>query len=300
MKDTERIRQFLSSPRLGPYVHACKGDLNASLELYQVNVRLSASFWPLLSMLEVSLRNALDREFSHHFGTKDWFEPLETLLRTKGEEKIRKLERKLGPAPKGYRQKEPLLHTAGKIKGLRNSIISRKENNLRNGVKIELRKTPGFSGADQFQRIRMIDAEFAKRKAVARLGVVHSDMISEATFSFWTSLFKNEVYSALKGLQIRIFSNRRPDIKAKDIAWMLDSVRRYRNRIAHNEPLCFSQGRFDLTGAQECCDYTERLLFMLNEKLEEYTQAIYMIHESINDAKSFISVIRRLVSANNP
>lgn len=37
------------------------------VELYEQNVMLSGSFYPLLSMLEVALRNALDKRCATHF-----------------------------------------------------------------------------------------------------------------------------------------------------------------------------------------------------------------------------------------
>lgn len=66
------IEQYLSKPRLTRYLKAVSYDKAKALKLYQTNLRLSQSFYPLLSLLEVILRNSLNKELSLLFKSKSW------------------------------------------------------------------------------------------------------------------------------------------------------------------------------------------------------------------------------------
>lgn len=55
-----------------PYEEICNNDTQRALKLYQVNLRLSAAFYPLLSLFEIVLRNALNEELIAHFNDSDW------------------------------------------------------------------------------------------------------------------------------------------------------------------------------------------------------------------------------------
>ena len=60
MDNFEDIRGYISNPRLSPYLDYCESNKMKALILYQMNLRLSAAFLPIISMLEVALRNAID------------------------------------------------------------------------------------------------------------------------------------------------------------------------------------------------------------------------------------------------
>lgn len=63
----QTAEKYLSSARLTPYMQAAKGDEQLSLALYLDNLRLAQSFYPALSLLEVSFRNALHDTLSIKF-----------------------------------------------------------------------------------------------------------------------------------------------------------------------------------------------------------------------------------------
>ncbi len=67
-----KIRKYLSSARLLRYEQVCANDQRKALKLYQANLRLSQAFYPLLSLFEVILRNALNDELINHFSDSDW------------------------------------------------------------------------------------------------------------------------------------------------------------------------------------------------------------------------------------
>lgn len=67
------IRKYLSAARLTRYEATCNNDYQKVLKMYQTNLKLSQAFYPLLSLFEVVLRNALNEELTHYFSNDpDW------------------------------------------------------------------------------------------------------------------------------------------------------------------------------------------------------------------------------------
>lgn len=74
----EAIRDCLTSERLGSYLSATDDDLVGAFQLYEWNMQASASMLSLTSMVEVVVRNALDRELvtwaAQRGGSTSWFD----------------------------------------------------------------------------------------------------------------------------------------------------------------------------------------------------------------------------------
>ena len=68
----EDINKYISNARLKSYLEACQNDYIKALKLYQTNMRLSQSFYPLLSLVEVILRNARNEKFTVYFNDDHW------------------------------------------------------------------------------------------------------------------------------------------------------------------------------------------------------------------------------------
>lgn len=68
----ETLRDCVSRPRLQRYENACRSDRDA-IECYVWNIQLAESFYPVLSVLEVALRNAVHTALSNHTGSNFWF-----------------------------------------------------------------------------------------------------------------------------------------------------------------------------------------------------------------------------------
>jgi hypothetical protein len=66
------ITKFISASRLQNYEIVCLGDNKKALKLYQTNLRLAQAFYPLLSLFEVILRNALNEELTVLFTDTEW------------------------------------------------------------------------------------------------------------------------------------------------------------------------------------------------------------------------------------
>jgi hypothetical protein len=70
--DYSTIKKYLSSSRLQKYEAVCNANQKRSLKLYQANLRLSQAFYPILSIWEIVLRNAINERLITHFNDPDW------------------------------------------------------------------------------------------------------------------------------------------------------------------------------------------------------------------------------------
>jgi hypothetical protein len=64
--DSERIAEWISAPRLQPFLGSSDGDLNAALDLYHWHGRLSAACFHTMHHVEVLIRNAIDGRLGRH------------------------------------------------------------------------------------------------------------------------------------------------------------------------------------------------------------------------------------------
>lgn len=66
------IKKYISAPRLQRYEAICGNDPKKSLKLYQTNLRLSQAFYPILSLFEIILRNAINDEMIRYYNDANW------------------------------------------------------------------------------------------------------------------------------------------------------------------------------------------------------------------------------------
>ncbi|WP_438354003.1 hypothetical protein [Microbacterium sp. CJ88] len=77
MTNYPALLTFLTAERLNSYLAATDGDLARAFELYEWNMRASASVMELTSMVEVLVRNALDSRlvsWAETKGVESWFD----------------------------------------------------------------------------------------------------------------------------------------------------------------------------------------------------------------------------------
>lgn len=108
---------------------------------------------------------------------------------------------------------------------------------------------PSLRPSNYFLRQQVQQIENGLRRRGVR--ITSDKIIAEQTFGFWAALFSRHHYSLLQGQPIRIFpykprTERRASIYAK-----IETVRKFRNRANHCEPLCFSGNQIDCTNAVE-------------------------------------------------
>ena len=58
------LEKVFSTDRMGKYFAIRPADISKSMLHYQCNIRISEAFYPAISVLEVALRNSIDRESS--------------------------------------------------------------------------------------------------------------------------------------------------------------------------------------------------------------------------------------------
>ena len=72
MTETQ-LKYFLSNPRFNVYLAKTSNDFDKAYRLYKSNIELSEAFYPILSVLEVSIRNAVNATLKLHFSDPFWF-----------------------------------------------------------------------------------------------------------------------------------------------------------------------------------------------------------------------------------
>ena len=81
MTETQ-LKYFLSSPRFNVYFATTNNDFDKAYKLYRSNIELSEAFYPILSVLEISLRNSINETLKIYFNDPYWFKnslPIEFL-----------------------------------------------------------------------------------------------------------------------------------------------------------------------------------------------------------------------------
>ncbi len=72
--EIQAIERIISKERLGPYLKYHSGDFEKAVAHYKANIEISETFYPMLSILEIALRNNLDFQLKRKFNDDNWFE----------------------------------------------------------------------------------------------------------------------------------------------------------------------------------------------------------------------------------
>lgn len=125
-----------------------------------------------------------------------------------------------------------------------------------------------LSSSRFFLRNSVAKAEKTIRRRGGR--VTGGKVIAEHSFGFWTSLFDTHHYRLIGGAVIQGFPNKPPQINRNLINQKLNNVRQFRNRIYHNEPICFSDNTIDFSAALNIKQIIRELLEWIDPDLNEY------------------------------
>ncbi len=68
-----QLKYYLSSPRFNVYLAQTSNDFEKAYRLYKANIELSEAFYPVLSVLEICLRNAINEQLKQYFNDPYWF-----------------------------------------------------------------------------------------------------------------------------------------------------------------------------------------------------------------------------------
>ena len=66
--DRKAIERIISIERLEPYLKHHSNDFDKAVEHYKANIEISEAFYPLLSILEIGLRNNFDYQLKRLYG----------------------------------------------------------------------------------------------------------------------------------------------------------------------------------------------------------------------------------------
>lgn len=181
--------ELFSKSRLDKYLKARNGNHSEAIRLYEFNILVSQALYPLISILEVALRNGIDKVLIGHFQDYNW-------------------------------------------------LISKRSHFATHHLMLY---------TDSFGNIRH-DNYFKEKLDRAtviltnkRRDITHENLLAELTFGFWVKFYESSSIKILHGSPLKAFKNR-PSKKLSLIHSHLNSIVKLRNRISHNEPICFDKG----------------------------------------------------------
>ncbi|MCW7548114.1 hypothetical protein V2H77_17715 [Photorhabdus sp. P32] len=70
----EKLQLYFSTARLARYLQESQGDKHQAIQCYILNIKLSESFVPVFSVIEISLRNSLNYSLQKFYQRCDWYE----------------------------------------------------------------------------------------------------------------------------------------------------------------------------------------------------------------------------------
>lgn len=106
-------------------------------------------------------------------------------------------------------------------------------------------------------------------------------VIAEQSFGFWTSLFEPHHYRLIGGVIIHCFPNKPHNVNRSVISQKLNRIREFRNRIYHNEPICFNGNNIDFSSAENIRDEIFDILIWIDPELASYIEYFNGINSKI-------------------
>ena len=99
-----------------------------------------------------------------------------------------------------------------------------------------------------------------------------SNVIAEQSFGFWTALYDNHHYRLLRGSIIHCFAHKPTSINRSTISQKLNRIRKFRNRIYHNEPICFENQMISFQEAEKIRKEIFDMALWIDPQLSSYLQ----------------------------
>ena len=118
-----------------------------------------------------------------------------------------------------------------------------------------------------------------------RIQVTAGKIIAEQSLGFWTCLFEPHHYRLLEGSIIHCFPLKPVSENRSSIANSLRDIRDFRNRIYHNEPICFNSNSINLNHAEQIRKEIYKLLDWIDSELSGYVKYYDLIQKKIITAK---------------
>lgn len=231
----DEFQKFFSAPRVERYLRACKRSGAQAMILYKANIKVRQAFHPLLSIVEVVIRNRINDVLTEYFQDPDWILNQKT----------------------GFMQHQELEY---------------------------FDKRAGVKKRNDFL-LKEVEKAERKLKRQGICQITSGKIIAEQSFGFWIDLFETYHYRILKGRPIQIFSSIPPQFGRKQIHSELGKIRVFRNRINHNEPICFDGDIPDFSFAKEVYHSITSVLQWIDSVLIDYIADIDNVLSEIEDAE---------------
>lgn len=222
----QKLEHYLSQPRLNRFLNATGNSKHKAQKLYRINLRVAQSFYPLLNISEIFLRNTINYQIVSHFNDPNW-------------------------------------------------IVTQKNGFMNNN---SLRGTNFFLKNSVIKTERML----RRKRSIITAGKI----ISEQPFGFWTSLFDKHHYRLIRGCIIKGFSNKPSYINRNRLNQKLNKIREFRNRIYHNEPICFNGGSINFSNCILIKNDIYDILEWIDVDLKIYVEYFDNIDAKINSANN--------------
>ncbi|MEQ6118637.1 hypothetical protein [Reichenbachiella sp. MALMAid0571] len=127
----------------------------------------------------------------------------------------------------------------------------------------------------------------AERTIRRKGGVISSGkVIAEQSFGFWTSLFEPHHYRLIGGVTIRCFPNKPNGVNRSIISQKLNRIREFRNRVYHNEPICFNGSNIDFGKVENIRDEIFEMLAWVDSDLSTYAEYFNGIKTKIDQVNN--------------
>lgn len=163
-------------------------------------------------------------------------------------------------------------------------IINQKTGFMSDSSLIFTHKRTGRITTNDFLKREISKAE--KRLRKTGLGISSGKVLAEQTLGFWTDLFEVHHYRILKGTPIRIFNYLPPGYGRKEIIEDLTRIRRFRNRINHNEPICFKGNKIDFSESTQVYKSILNILTWIDPAFIKFISDIDEVKKTIKISQS--------------
>jgi hypothetical protein len=121
---------------------------------------------------------------------------------------------------------------------------------------------PSLQSSQYFLK-REIEKTERKLRAAGKI-IKPGTIISNQNFGFWTAFFDNHHYRLVQGAPIKAFPYKPNTINRSELSIRLNQIRKFRNRIYHNEPICFHGQRIEFIMARQNLAVISDLLQWIN------------------------------------
>ena len=143
-------------------------------------------------------------------------------------------------------------------------------------------KKTGQQRTNDFLKQEIIKAE--KRLRKAKIPITSGKIVAEQSFGFWTDLLEVHHFRLLRGKPIKIFSTLPSGYGRKEISDELGKIRRFRNRINHNEQVCFNGNNIDFSATLGVHQSILKILNWIEPELLNFIRDIDKVQKTIDSA----------------